>query len=198
MGEVLERSWLSLPDGIGMVWGIKKRLRKKINRLSGVDWIDFLFKKDSGPYYFLGAKEFILDQMINKIRAEKPSLKIAGYHHGYFKKEELSPLCSQIIKLNPKFVLVAMGSPIQEEIILRLQKEIPHSFFIPCGGSFDVLSGHRKRAPLWIQNLKLEWLYRIVKQPFRVNRLGRLLWFWWHVIWHDTFSFANLIQLRGK
>ena len=95
--------------------------------------------------------------------------------------KDLIPIIENIKKTQPDFIFVALGFPRQEQWIASAQKVIGGGVFIGVGGSFDVLAGTVKRAPLFWQNLHLEWLYRLIKQPTRLKRMIALPKFVYHI-----------------
>ena len=116
----------------------------------------------------LGAKEEVVSSLANKIKVEYPSIKLLGFSNGYVKN--LDKEMEKISKLKPDILLVALGIPMQEELIYRHMNEFNKGIIVGVGGSFDVLSGTKKRAPKIFIKLNLEWLYRIIKEPSRLKR----------------------------
>ena len=98
-----------------------------------------------------------------------PNINVVGTHNGFFNNDE--EIVNQINLLNPDVLLVGMGAPKQEKWIFKNKDKLNAKVFIGIGGSFDVMSGKIKRAPLFFQKLGLEWLYRLIKQPKRFFRM---------------------------
>ena len=119
----------------------------------------------------------------NTIKKEYPNIKILEYSDGYIenKEEEMQ----KIVKLNPDICLVALGIPKQELLISKYIENAKKGIYIGVGGSFDVLSGVKKRAPKIFIKLNLEWLYRIIKEPKRIKRF-----------WNNNVKF--LIKVRRE
>ena len=126
-------------------------------------------KADYIPYFVLGAKEEIITKAIEKLQAEISGLNIVYYHNGYFNND--NEIYEEINAKSPKLILVAMGSPRQEQFIYNAKKVLKPSLMIGIGGSLDVWSGSIKRAPLLFQKLGIEWLYRTITQPSRIKRI---------------------------
>ncbi|NLJ37775.1 MAG: WecB/TagA/CpsF family glycosyltransferase, partial [Candidatus Atribacteria bacterium] len=106
---------------------------------------------------------------------------ISGYHHGYF--ENSLPIIEDINRSKPDILLVGLGSPYQELWIYQNRNLLQTSIMIGIGGSFDVLCGDKKRAPLLLRQMKLEWLYRIASEPRRLKRvIPAFLKFGWMVL----------------
>jgi len=159
------------PDGVSMILAsriLKKRIHK---RVAGIDLMEELLSlANSKNYtvYFLGAKDCILNKMIKKLMGKYPKLKIAGFRNGYFSQEEWSNVANDLKTLKPNLVFVGITSPKKEYLIDYLMAHGVNTVFMGVGGSFDVLSGEIKRAPLWIQNCHLEWFFRLLQEPKRL------------------------------
>lgn len=159
-------------DGMGVVWGARLMGLNIPERVTGMDLMLALFDRLEGSdlsVYFLGATDEVLKQAIARIREQYPKLKISGAHHGYFKGDDIS-VVRDIQSKQPDFVFVAMTSPFKEHFIATYQKTLGVPFMMGVGGSLDIISGKVSRAPLWMQNSGLEWLYRLCREPRRMWR----------------------------
>src|SRR5205085_1145978 len=107
----------------------------------------------------------------NRMRKLYPGCEIAGFQHGYFKPDEEPAILDRIQAAKPDVLCVAFGIPKQEKWIARHKDSLSIPVSIGVGGTFDVLSGSVKRAPLWIQKLSLEWLYRFLKNPRKIGKV---------------------------
>jgi len=175
--NLFQKSLINLPDGIGIVKAVRWLTGKKIQRLPGVELVQTLFQNDTGPYFFLGTKPEVL-QALSEVVKKKYQIQISGMQDGYFALEQEPLILNRIQNVNPKFILIGMGSPRQEEIAFKLQSLCPQAFIIPCGGSLDVISAMTRRSPAIFRTLNLEWAYRLITQPFRIKRsLPKLIWF---------------------
>ena len=105
---------------------------------------------------------------------EFPEINIAGYRDGYFDIDNPFELLEDIKEKKPYAIFVAMGCPRQEEFIVSYMNELPCKIFMGVGGSFDVIAEKVNRAPKWMIKLGLEWLYRVLKEPWRIKRLGSI------------------------
>jgi N-acetylglucosaminyldiphosphoundecaprenol N-acetyl-beta-D-mannosaminyltransferase len=162
-----------IPDGISVYYPIKIK-NKKCKKITGIEFLRILlteYQNADKSVYFLGAKQEVVDRMINKFYVEYPQLKIAGYHNGYFAKENCSEIISDIKTSGAFALFVALGTPAQENFIFKYMNELPCSVYMGVGGSFDVLSGTIKRSPQWMCNLGLEWLYRLIADPSKIGRM---------------------------
>ncbi|KRL66154.1 WecB/TagA/CpsF family glycosyltransferase [Companilactobacillus versmoldensis] len=160
-----------IPDGIGIIKGANMLDTPMHERLTGFDTLMFLIKQANEQHakvYLLGAKPEVINASVARIKREFPKIDLVGYHDGYFKDDQ--KIADDIIEKNPDIVLVALGSPKQEFFINQYRDQCD-AIWIGVGGSFDVFSGTKKRAPKIFQKLGLEWLYRLAKEPTRFGRM---------------------------
>ena len=158
-------------DGIGIVKAAKMLNIEVPERIPGIDIAQQLleFGNDLKKSIFLfGAKEEIVSKLVEVIQSKYPNAIISGYENGYVKEKQT--VFDKIASLNPDVVLVALGIPQQELLIYNNLNNFNKGIFIGVGGSFDVLSGTKKRAPKIFRRMHLEWLYRILKEPKRFKR----------------------------
>lgn len=158
-------------DGMGVVWGARLLGHDVPERVAGVDLFMNLIEMSAQndlPVFLLGAKQEIVTRTKEKLETLHPSLKVAGVHDGYFSKEEEEGVVRQIRESGARLMFVAITSPKKEIFINRWGNELGVDFVMGVGGTFDVVSGMTKRAPLWMQNWGLEWLYRILQEPRRM------------------------------
>jgi N-acetylglucosaminyldiphosphoundecaprenol N-acetyl-beta-D-mannosaminyltransferase len=113
------------------------------------------------------------------MRARYPGVLIAGTRNGFFKPEEEAAIVEEIRLANPDVLCVALGIPRQEKFIDQHREELGVPVMIGVGGTFDVMSGTVKRAPLWMQRANLEWLYRLYKNPRKISKVLTLPRFVW-------------------
>ncbi|MBQ9688371.1 WecB/TagA/CpsF family glycosyltransferase, partial [bacterium] len=169
--DIIDHAQLVLPDGVGIKLGLKLK-KTSIQRLAGIEFAYKMLEacaQNKIPVALVGAKPHIISAAKKALSEQLPDLKIVYTHNGYFSDEER--VIQELKRAVPKFVLVALGSPRQEEFIQKARKELPTSVMIGVGGSFDVWSGNVKRAPEAFQKLGLEWLYRTCKEPKRFKRI---------------------------
>jgi N-acetylglucosaminyldiphosphoundecaprenol N-acetyl-beta-D-mannosaminyltransferase len=140
-------------------------------RVTGIDLMEQIIKlshKRKYKIFFLGAKEDIVQKVVTKYATKYSDDIIAGFRNGYFEKHEEPSIASQIADSKADILFVAISSP-KKELFLNTYKDIINTTFIMgVGGSFDVIAGLTKRAPLWMQHLALEWLYRFIQEPRRM------------------------------
>lgn len=173
--EVLEilnnKENLVVPDGISIVKTANYLGYNIHNRITGVELTEYLLKLANEKQYSIflfGSSEEIVKKLNKKITEKYPNINILGYKNGYVKDKD--KVMKKIKNLSPDIILVALGIPLQEKLINKHIKDFDKGLFIGIGGSFDVLSGAKKRAPKIFIKLNLEWLYRILKEPKRITR----------------------------
>src|SRR5262249_20187513 len=138
-------------------------------RVTGIDTFEksvALAARKNYSIYLLGAKPEVVEEVAGRLRLEYPTLKIAGYHNGYFGRSE--DVAAGIQKAKPDILFVAMGSPRQEKWIAANLNLLNVPFAIGVGGSFDHIGGFARRAPQWMQRAGLEWLHRLLSEPKRL------------------------------
>lgn len=158
-------------DGQSIVWGARLLGINIPERVTGVDlFIRLLgeFEKINISVFFLGAKDDILNQLIQRVRSDYPNLKIAGYRNGYFSKEEEMQVCKMINESHAQALFIGISSPKKESFLLENSSLLKPYFRMGVGGSFNVVAGHTKRAPKLMQKTGFEWLYRIYQEPRRM------------------------------
>jgi N-acetylglucosaminyldiphosphoundecaprenol N-acetyl-beta-D-mannosaminyltransferase len=170
--NTLKKTDYIFPDGIGIhIAGkiINSPLKQNINGTDMFPFVCELAQKNQFSFYFLGAKESVVNNFNNIISKKYPKLKIAGFHHGYFDKEtESKTIIENINKTKTNILLVALGAPHQEKWIEKYKSELDCQVIAGVGGLFDFYSESVKRAPIWMRELGLEWLYRIFQEPKRL------------------------------
>ena len=159
-------------DGAGVVWGARLLGLGVPERVAGIDlFIELLnqAERKKHPIFFLGAEENTLAEMIKRIKEKYPDLKIAGYHHGYFWDNERE-VVDEIKQSGAYLLFVAISSPKKEIFINNWKDDLGVRFVMGVGGSFDVIAGKVRRAPLWMQQLGLEWFFRFLQEPRRMGK----------------------------
>lgn len=160
-----------VPDGIGIVKGAAMAGIDVPGRITGVDFVEALFKmadEKKKSVYLYGAKPEVLQALAERLQREHPGITIAGCRDGYGGDDD--GVFADIMEKRPDIVLVALGIPRQELLIDKHFDRMEKGIFVGVGGSFDVLSGMKKRAPAFFVKTNLEWFYRIIKEPKRLKR----------------------------
>ncbi len=168
---LLDEKTLIIPDGIGIVKGLNFLEYDTKEPIPGIELciklLEFCnnYKK---RIFLFGANKKVVETLVNVINSKYKNIIICGYENGYVKNKQ--NVFSRIIDLQPDVILVALGIPEQELIIYNNLNKFNKGIFVGVGGSFDVLSGIKKRAPKFFRKLHLEWVYRILKEPKRFKR----------------------------
>lgn len=187
--QVLCKSYTTIvPDGIGVVKAAEALGIQCNGRVTGVELSSFLIEQAGRvgkSIYLYGAKEEVVSALVQKIQQSATPATVVGYRNGYNQNDD--EVFEEICKLKPDVVLVALGIPRQEILIDKWYNKFDKGIFIGVGGSFDVLSGCKKRAPHFFVRFNLEWLYRIVKEPKRFSRF-----------YHSNIKFLSEIRRLKK
>ena len=180
--EIVNEADLVTADGAGVVLASRLLDLPLQDKVSGCDLVGDLcaVAAEAGrSVYFLGAAPGVAEEAARKLQERIAELAIAGVHDGYFDDEEEQRIVADIREKRPGLLLVAMGIPRQEKWIKAHLEALGVPVAIGIGGSLDVISGRKQRAPVWMQRCGLEWLYRTAKEPQRLPRLAalpRIVW----------------------
>jgi N-acetylglucosaminyldiphosphoundecaprenol N-acetyl-beta-D-mannosaminyltransferase len=162
-----------LADGQSVVWASRMLRAPLPERVAGIDLFQALLAEAEHRgrrVYFLGARPDVLKQMLEEVRRRFPELCIAGAHDGYFPPEEECEVADDIRRSEAALLFLGMSSPKKELFLSRWGEATGVRVVHGVGGSFDVLAGVTRRAPLWYQKHGLEWLYRARQEPLRLGR----------------------------
>ncbi|QIW15071.1 lipopolysaccharide N-acetylmannosaminouronosyltransferase [Pasteurellaceae bacterium RH1A] len=176
LGKILKHNEWNYADGVSVVCTLKKKYPQyqNLERIAGADLWQALMKRAGDlqvPVFLIGAKENVLTQTLEKLKEQ--NIAVVGWQDGYFTDEE--GLLERVKQSGAKFISVAMGSPKQERLMIKLQEAHPKALYMGVGGTYDVFVGAAKRAPKSWQKLGLEWFYRLLQQPTRYKRQFNLL-----------------------
>jgi len=199
MGRIMWKADYVLADGqpllpMGRLLGVKLP-----ERIDGIGLMGKLLKlADERRYsvYLLGAKQEVLDTCAAKIRKQYPNLRIAGSRNGYFSEKDTPGVVAQIREAKPDLLFLGMGSPMKERFADRYASELGATVIQGVGGSFDVMADLVKRAPVWVQRIGMEWLFRVLQEPRRM--------FWRYTttnatcLWAFACAFVNPRSRRVK
>ena len=168
---LLDKNNSIIPDGIAIIKAGKVLGIDFEERIPGIDVCEYLLRYASSnnkKVYLFGSKEEVINAMKEKIKKEYTGINLAGAKNGYIKDRDKE--FGKIKKAKPDIVLIALGIPYQEKLIYKHIKDFDKGVFVGVGGSFDVISGQKKRAPRIFIKLNLEWAYRIICEPRRLKR----------------------------
>lgn len=176
--QLIDTAEYKYPDGISIVRSIRKKYpQAAVSRIAGADLWEGLMERagrEGTPVFLIGGKPAILAQTVDKLRRQW-NVNIVGTQDGYFSPADREALFARIAASGAKIITVAMGSPRQEVLMRDCKAVYPDALYMGVGGTYDVFTGHVKRAPKIWQKMGLEWLYRLISQPSRLRRQLRLL-----------------------
>ncbi len=161
---------IGYPDGIGAVMALKTSGLNAVKIPGAEFWIDIVreFEREK-TFYLIGSSPEVIKNTVLKLEKEFLYVDIVGYRDGYLKQSDKEKLIEELHIKKPDVVFVAQGSPRQEYFMEELIK-VHSALYMGLGGSFDVYSGFKKRAPKIFIDLHVEWLYRLLKEPTRISR----------------------------
>jgi N-acetylglucosaminyldiphosphoundecaprenol N-acetyl-beta-D-mannosaminyltransferase len=172
--DLLNRADLVIPDGVGLLWAARQQGAPIPERVAGSDLIYRLAElgaRHGWRLYFLGAAEGVARRAAEALQTRYPGFVLAGTYAGSPRPEDNAALVARVKAAQPDVLMVAYGAPAQDKWIVRNLNELGVPVSMGVGGSFDFVAGIVPRAPLWVQRLNLEWLYRLWKQPRRIGRI---------------------------
>jgi len=171
--QLLKQSSLSTPDSIGVIIGAKLQKKSFKERIPGQSYfrkIIELSNEKGYSIYLLGGKPGIPEKAKENLKKQFPNVNIVGTHHGYFDENEEKEVIKEINNLQPNVLFVALGAPRQEKWIKSHQHELKVDVATGQGGTYDYEAGRIKRAPVFIQKIGMEWLWRLIREPKRIKR----------------------------
>lgn len=175
--EILNTADLVVPDGAGTVWASNYLGVEMPERVAGFDLVQALLANAPAKkrrVFFFGSAPGVAEKAKLKAQKDYPGIEIVGVRDGFFTAEDEPDIIEQIKQAKPDLLLAALGVPKQEKWLNAHMNELGCALCIGVGGTFDVMAGVMKRAPLWMQKAKLEWLFRGMLQPKRIGRLMAL------------------------
>ena len=176
LARIIKASELVIPDGAGIVLYLRLLLKQDVRRIPGIELAEELLRQigknsPSAKIFFYGGKPGTAAAAAEFWQEQIPGLNIVGNHSGYHSPEEEEKLHSTLSQLQPEVIYVGLGVPRQELWIEQNRHLCPQAIWIGVGGSFDIWSGTKTRAPAWLGDNNLEWLYRLYQEPWRWRRM---------------------------
>jgi N-acetylglucosaminyldiphosphoundecaprenol N-acetyl-beta-D-mannosaminyltransferase len=171
--DAVEHCELATADGQAVVWAARLLGRPLPERVAGIDLMQALLELAAERryrVYILGARTEALEEAVRRIRRQTPEVRLVGWQHGYYAPEEEARVVGQIRAASPDILFVALETPAKELFVARNRDRLGVRFVMGVGGSIDVLSGRRRRAPGWMQRAGLEWLFRLLQDPRRLAK----------------------------
>ena len=181
----LRSAGLLIPDGIGVVLAVRLLGLGHLERVPGSELMPKLCEQAAlkrHKVFLFGASPEVSSRAAHVLRQRFPGLNIVGTQHGYVKNEDMTAVIEAINALQTDLLFVALGSPKQELWMTRYLPSLKVKVCQGVGGTFDVIAGRVKRAPLVFRALHLEWFYRLLSQPSRILRQTALPLFVFHVL----------------
>jgi N-acetylglucosaminyldiphosphoundecaprenol N-acetyl-beta-D-mannosaminyltransferase len=188
---VLRRADLRVPDGIGVLWAARllgAPLRERVTGSDGIFRIAERAALRGWRVFFLGAAPGVALRTAERLRELYPDLIVAGAYDGGPSDETWPAIAAWLHSTRPDILFVAFGHPKQDFWIDQHRAELPAAVALGVGGAFDFVAGVTTRAPVWMQTLGLEWLHRLIRQPWRWRRMTKL----------PAFALLVLGQSRGQ
>jgi N-acetylglucosaminyldiphosphoundecaprenol N-acetyl-beta-D-mannosaminyltransferase len=172
--DILVKGDMLIADGAGVVLASKILGYRLPQRIAGFDLVNNIFQMSSGTkikFFLLGSKPGVAEEAAANIINNYKYAEVSGCHHGYFSKEEENDIIHRINLSGAEILLVALGAPRQEKWIHDNKDRLKVKICIGVGGTLDVLAGKATLAPVFFRENGLEWLYRLVKEPWRFRRM---------------------------
>lgn len=173
LAKIIHQAELVIPDGAGVVLYLYLQ-GKKIKRCPGIELAELLLQRlgtEELSVFFFGGAPGVAETAAANWQQQVPGLKIAGTQHGYLSPAEAEKLQQTLTQLQPQLIFVGLGVPRQELWIAQHRSLCPRATWIGVGGSFDIWAGVKSRAPAWLADNHLEWLYRLYQEPWRWRRM---------------------------
>ena len=184
--RVLEQADLCLPDGVGLLYAARRYGRRLPERVPGSELVYRLAERAAArgwPLFLLGAAPGVAEEAAEVLCGLYPGLLVAGTYAGSPDPAENEAIVRRVNDSGAALLLVAYGAPKQDKWIARNREGLPAvRLAIGVGGSLDFITGRAVRAPRWMQRLGLEWLHRLIREPWRWRRMMALPRFAWRVV----------------
>jgi N-acetylglucosaminyldiphosphoundecaprenol N-acetyl-beta-D-mannosaminyltransferase len=176
LAQIIQGAELVIPDGAGVVLYLQWLLWQKVQRCPGIELAETLLQEIGQMHtgtkiFFYGGAPGVAAKASEYWLAQRPDLNVAGTHSGFHSPEEEEKLRQTLTQIQPQVVFVGLGVPRQELWIAQNRHLCPQAVWVGVGGSLDIWSGSKTRAPAWLGNNNLEWLYRLYQEPWRWRRM---------------------------
>lgn len=170
----LEEADLALPDGAGLLWAARLLGRPLLERVTGSDIVPLIAEMSARQgyrLYLLGAAPGVAEKAAETLKRNYPGLQIVGAYAGSPDPAEEDGIIARIVAASPAFLFVAYGAPRQDLWIHRNLRRLGVPVCMGIGGTLDFIAGVAVRAPRWMRKVGLEWLHRLLRQPWRWRRM---------------------------
>lgn len=172
--QMMQNAEIIVPDGTGIVWAASVGGEPLEGRVTGFELLHELLKVGETyrwKFFLLGTTSEVIQEAAERLQMQYPAAIICGYRDGFFGPDEDAAVIEQIRAASPDILFVARGADTQEPWIAQHKQSLKVPVVMGVGGSFDIISGKLKRAPKVFQKLRLEWFYRLLKEPTRYKRM---------------------------
>lgn len=194
--KFLQNADLLIPDGIGAVIAAKILYGEAMSRVPGAELMPAICEKSIKKGYklfLLGASPEVNIGAVSVLKKKYPGINIVGHQHGYYSENEIPDIIKRINDSQTDVLFIALGSPQQELWMEKYLSQLNIKVCQGVGGTFDVITGNVKRAPLFFRLIYLEWFYRLVSQPSRLLRQTALPKFVIKVFKEKLFSYLKKV-----
>lgn len=184
--KVLRQADLCVPDGIGVLWAARRQgvtLQERVTGSDGIYRICERAAQEGWRIFLLGAAEGVAEQAARRLVELYPPLQVVGVYSGSPAPTDWPTIAERLTAAQPHILFVAFGHPRQDLWIAQHRHELPGQVALGIGGAFDFVAGVTLRAPRWMQRWGVEWLYRLLQQPWRWRRMIVLPFFALSVLW---------------
>uniref|UniRef100_B8HP15 Glycosyl transferase, WecB/TagA/CpsF family n=1 Tax=Cyanothece sp. (strain PCC 7425 / ATCC 29141) TaxID=395961 RepID=B8HP15_CYAP4 len=186
LAKVIHQAELVIPDGAGVVLYLRL-YGVRIARHPGIELAEALLQRaaQTSPalsVFCFGGEPGVTEAAMANMQQRFPGLNVVGTEHGFHPPEAEAAMLERLAALQPQLILVGLGVPRQEYWIAQHRHLCPQAIWVGVGGSFDIWAGRKFRAPLWLRNHNLEWVYRLYKEPWRWRRMLALPRFAWRAL----------------
>ena len=169
--RVVDNAALVVADGQPLIWASHLQSSHLPERVTGMDLVDELCAlavEEGFGVYFLGARREVIETAVKNLSQRHPGLRVSGIADGYFGWDEAPERARAVRESGAKLLIVGMGVPRQEQFIESQWDALGVPLAIPVGGSFEVMAGTARRAPLFLQRIGMEWSFRLAQEPRRL------------------------------
>lgn len=178
LANIIQQAELVIPDGAGVVLYLRLQGRR-LRRCPGIELAEALLRQagqlgKSCPVFFYGGAPGVAQTAADLWQQRVEGLAIAGTQHGYVEPDAQPQLQQTLKDLQPRLIFVGLGVPRQELWIAQNRHLVPNAIWVGVGGSLDIWAGVKTRAPAWMADNHLEWLYRLYQEPWRWRRMMAL------------------------
>ena len=173
LGQILNAANLNVADSVGVMLAARLlglRLRERVTGSDGIYRLATHCAQRGYRPFFLGAAPGVADVVAERLVAANPGLEVAGAYVGSPSPKDEDDIIDRVRATAPDLLFVAYGVPVEEKWIARNQERLGVPVMVGVGGSFDFVAGLTKRAPLWMRRMGLEWLHRLIHEPWRWRR----------------------------